>query len=463
VHCGLCLQNCPTYLLTGYEAESPRGRIHLIQALNEGRVEANAAYRQHIELCLVCRNCESVCPSGVHFGRIMEAGRAQLYADDAGDAGEGDASSPRDSRDRRARLTWGERLFRRVVFKELLPRPGRLRALFGALLVYQRCGLRRLVRATRILPRPLRQAESLLPDLPAPFLPRREVYPAVEVRPKRPNFVRQTAPGNASEGAVEVLPAALPGAVRYRVGLFTGCVMPLVYGPVHAATLRVLRHNGCEVHIPRQQVCCGALNVHAGERTVAREMARRNLRAFLGRGLDAIVVNSAGCGATMKEYGELFGLPEASEFAGLTKDVSEFLASIELAPPWRTMRRTVTLQESCHLVHAQRIKDAPRALLAAIPRLELRDMAHPDLCCGSAGLYMLTQREMSTRILDDKMGDIAGTGASTIVTANPGCMMQLQRGVRRAGLVAEVKHVVELLDEAYGPPSNPQRGPLLGD
>ena len=429
VHCGLCLQNCPTYLLTGYEAESPRGRIHLIQALNEGRVEANAAYRQHIELCLVCRNCESVCPSGVHFGRIMEAGRAQLYADDAG---EGDASSPRDSRDRRARLTWGERLFRRVVFKELLPRPGRLRALFGALLVYQRCGLRRLVRATRILPRPLRQAESLLPDLPAPFLPRWEVYPA-------------------------------HGVVRYRVGLFTGCVMPLVYGPVHAATLRVLRHNGCEVHIPRQQVCCGALNVHAGERTVAREMARRNLRAFLGRGLDAIVVNSAGCGATMKEYGELFGLPEASEFAGLTKDVSEFLASIELAPPWRTMRRTVTLQESCHLVHAQRIKDAPRALLAAIPRLELRDMAHPDLCCGSAGLYMLTQREMSTRILDDKMGDIAGTGASTIVTANPGCMMQLQRGVRRAGLVAEVKHVVELLDEAYGPPRNPQRGPLLGD
>ena len=254
VHCGLCLQNCPTYLQTGYEAESPRGRIHLIQAFNEGRVQATPAYRQHLELCLVCRNCESVCPSGVHFGRIMEAGRAQLYE--------------------RATLSFAERLFRRVAFKELLPHPDRLRAIFGALLVYQRSGLQRLVRWSRLLPAALGEAESLLPTLPAPFTPGRDVYPA-------------------------------HGKPRYRVGLFTGCVMPLVYGPVHAATLRVLRHNGCEVHIPRAQVCCGALNVHGGERTVAADLARQNLRAFLGRGLDAVVVNSAGCGATMKEYTEL--------------------------------------------------------------------------------------------------------------------------------------------------------------
>jgi glycolate oxidase iron-sulfur subunit len=401
VHCGLCLPNCPTYLQTGYEAESPRGRIHLITALNEGRLEPSPAYRRHLELCLVCRNCESVCPSGVHFGRIMEAGRAQLYE--------------------RTQLSAGERLFRRLAFHELLPHGGRLRAVFGALLVYQRSGLQRLVRAWRLLPPALRQAESLLPPLPAPFLPRWEVYPAL-------------------------------GQLRYRVGLFTGCVMPLVYGPVHEATVRVLRHNGCEVHIPRALVCCGALNVHGGERVVAAELARQNMRAFFGRGLDAIVVNSAGCGATMKEYAELLdGDTEAGEFASLTRDITEFLASIELLPPMASVNRTVTLQESCHLVHAQRIKSAPREILARIPGLELRDMSHPDSCCGSAGLYMLTEQEMSTRILDDKMADIAGTRVSTIVTANPGCMMQLQRGIQRAGLRAEVRHVVELLDEAYQP------------
>jgi glycolate oxidase iron-sulfur subunit len=397
----LCLQNCPTYLQTGYEAESPRGRIHLIQALIEGRVESNAAYRQHIELCLVCRNCETVCPSGVHFGRIMEAGRAQLYE--------------------QASLSVGERLLRRIVFKELLPHRARLRALFAALMVYQRSGLQRLLRATRVLPKALADAESLLPELPKPFLPRWEVYPAV-------------------------------GPVRYRVGLFTGCVMRLVYGPVHEATLRVLRHNGCEVHVPREQVCCGALNVHGGEQEVAPQLARQNMRAFLGRGLDAIVVNSAGCGATMKEYDQLLSDSESADFARLTRDVTEFLASIDMQPFRRPVKRRITLQESCHLVHAQRIKDAPRKLLASMPGLELRDMAHPDLCCGSAGLYMMTQPAMSTRILDDKMQDVARTGAQTVVTANPGCMMQLQRGLHRSGIDGDVKHVVELIDEAYSSP-----------
>jgi glycolate oxidase iron-sulfur subunit len=398
VHCGLCLPNCPTYLLTGYEAESPRGRVHLIQAYNAGRIEANAAYRQHLELCLVCRNCESVCPSGVPFGRIMEAGRAQLYRD--------------------TQLSAGQRIFRRLAFKEILPHPRRLRAMFAALLMYQRSGVQRLVRASGLLPRPLAEAERLLPRLPAPFVPRVDVYPA-------------------------------EGQTRYRVGMFTGCVMPYVYGPVHAATLRVLRHNGCEVHIPRDQVCCGALNVHGGERDTLREMARQNLRAFLGRRLDAIVVNSAGCGSTMKEYGHLLDDAEAAEFAGLTRDVTEFLAGIELRPPRRRVERTITLQESCHLVHAQKIKAAPREVLAQIPGVELRDMAHPDLCCGSAGLYMLTEAETSTRLLDGKMDEIAATGATTLVTANPGCMMQLDKGLRRSGAPGEVKHVVELLDEAY--------------
>jgi glycolate oxidase iron-sulfur subunit len=239
--------------------------------------------------------------------------------------------------------------------------------------------------------------------------------------------------------------------------MFTGCVMPLVYGPVHAATLRALRHHGCEVHIPRDQVCCGALNVHGGERRIAADLARQNLRTFLGRGLDAIVVNSAGCGAIMKEYADLLGPddPLVAEFSALVRDVSEFLAEIDLVPPTGSVRHRVTLQESCHLVHAQRVRAAPRALLSMIPGLELRELPHADLCCGSAGLYMLTQREMSTRILDEKMAEIAATGADTIVTANPGCMMQLQRGMQRFGLQVEVRHVVELLDAAYASSQGP--------
>jgi glycolate oxidase iron-sulfur subunit len=390
------LPNCPTYLATGYEAESPRGRIHLITALNEGRVEPTAAYKQHLELCLVCRNCESVCPSGVPFGRIMEAGRAQLYA--------------------RTSLSLRERIFRRVAFKEVLPHPTRLRVLFGLLLIYQRTGLRALAR--RVLPRPLKDLEALLPELPRPFVPPYEVYPAV-------------------------------GKARYRVGMFTGCVMPFLYGPVHEATLRVLRHNGCEVHAPREQVCCGALNVHGGEREMSRELAQQNIRAFLDLDLDAIVVNSAGCGSTMKEYADLVGGAEAEEFARLTRDVTEFLAEIEIKQPGSSPKRTVTLQESCHLVHAQRIREAPRKLLGLLPGVELKDMARPELCCGSAGLYMLTEPAMSSRLLDDKMRDIGSTGATTVVTANPGCMMQLQRGLQRAGIAGEVRHVVELLDEAY--------------
>jgi glycolate oxidase iron-sulfur subunit len=398
VHCGLCLPNCPTYLQTGYEAESPRGRIHLIQSFNAGRIEATDGYRQHLELCLVCRNCESVCPSGVPFGRIMEAGRAQLYAHTS--------------------LPLSDRIFRRLAFRELLPHRARLRALFAALLVYQRTGLQWLVRASGLLPPSLRRSEELVPRLPKPFLPKVEVFPA-------------------------------EGKVKHRVGMFTGCVMPFVNSQVHAATLRVLRRNGCEVHIPRQQVCCGALNVHAGERATMRELGRQNLQAFLGRGLDAIVVNSAGCGSTMKEYGALLDSADAREFARLTRDITEFLDSIDLVPPKGRVERSVTLQESCHLVHAQRIKAAPRRLLGMIPGLELRDMAHPDLCCGSAGLYMLTEPEMSSRLLDDKMREVRATGTMTIVTANPGCMLQLDAGLRRAGIDGEVVHVVELLDHAY--------------
>lgn len=399
VHCGLCLESCPTYVVTGSEPDSPRGRIHLIGAFNEGRIEATDTYREHLELCLVCRNCETVCPSGVPFGRIMESARAQLV----------EKVGPKDPVDA---------AFQRVVFKEVLPHKGRLKAAGALLRLYQRSGVQRLVRASGLLPAPLASAEKLLRPLPPPFEPKWDVYHAI-------------------------------GPVKYRVGLLTGCVMPLLYGPVHEASIRVLTWNGCEVHVPREQTCCGALNVHAGERQVAADLARQNARAFLGRGLDAIVVNSAGCGSTMKEYGELLGDEDGHTLAGLTRDVNEFLAGIELKAPEHPVRRTVTLQESCHLVHAQRIKAAPRALLAMIPGLELRDMEHPDRCCGSAGLYSVTRQEMSLRLLDEKMQEVAATGATTIATANPGCMMHLEAGLVRTGLEGDVVHVVQILDEAY--------------
>ena len=428
VHCGLCLQHCPTYLETGNEMESPRGRLHLIGALNEGRLQANAAYSQHINLCLVCRACENVCPSGVPFGRIMERARTQLVQRRPG--------------------SWADRILRWAVFHQLLPKPERLRLLAGALRHYQRGGLQRLVRTSgllRLLPGHLDRAEAQLPRLRDSFFrPHLEVFPAV-------------------------------GQRRYRVGFFSGCVMPYLYSEVHTASLRVLRRNGCEVVIPSGQVCCGALNVHSGEREMARQMASRNVQTFLATNLDAVIVNAAGCGSTLKEYHDLLdhrpalapqssprppggathALPaDTNRFTNLVKDVNEFLASIALEPPTNPVRRRVALQESCHLVHAQRIKAAPRQLLARIPGLELVDMAHPDLCCGSAGIYNLTQPVMAAALLDSKMADAAATGADTIATANPGCMLQLEQGVSQSGMAAEVKHVIQLLDEAYGGVTN---------
>lgn len=408
VHCGLCLQHCPTYLLTGQETESPRGRIHLIDALNSGRITATPAYAQHLELCLVCRACEAACPSGVPFGRIMERARAQLVARRPG--------------------PWRVRLLRWLVFEQLLPHPERLRRVAKLLRAYQRSGLQRLVRASgllRRLPGRLDQVEAQLPPLPTRFF-----RPRVEVFPPR-------------------------GQRRQRVGLFIGCVMPYLYSEVHAATLRVLLRNGYEVVVPRAQTCCGALNVHAGERRVARELARQNIRAFLDAGVEAVVVNAAGCGAMLKEYHELLegdaaDRELAARFSSLVRDINELLAGTELLPPTRPVHRRVTLQDSCHLVHAQRVTAAPRQLLARIPGLTLVEMAHPDLCCGSAGIYSLTRPEMSAAILSARMAEIEATGADTIVTANPGCQLQLERGVRERGLRAEVRHVVQLLDEAYG-------------
>lgn len=406
VHCGLCLQNCPTYLETGLETESPRGRLYLMRAHAEGRIAATENFLGHIELCLLCRNCEAVCPSGVPFGRIMQAERAQVLAE-------------------RREPLW-ERALRWVVFRWLLPKPHRIAPLARLLRLYQRSG----IRLSRVLPGPLGQMEAMLPTLSGSFFGSR--------------------------------PAAIPaqGAKRGRVALFGGCVMPYLFGEVNAATARVLARNGYEVVVVPGQTCCGSLHVHSGEREGARELARRNIDAFLAPDVDAVIVNAAGCGATLKEYGELLADdPKAEEFAAKVYDISEFLAKAEIEPPRGPLPVKVTYQDSCHLAHAQRVTRQPRAVLKSIPGLELVEMHGPDRCCGSAGVYNITKPELSGRLLQSKMEDVASTGAEVVVTANPGCMLQLSLGLQRAGLPGRVAHVVEVLDWAYegGVPHTPPK------
>jgi glycolate oxidase iron-sulfur subunit len=310
---------------------------------------------------------------------------------------------------------------RAAAMRQLLPHPWRLRAAMTALRLYRRSPLQAVLRRSGVLRRispALAAADDAVPPVPAsPFRP-----------PKQPASLTKT------------------------VAMLTGCVMPHLYPRTHEATVRVLNRLGYRVLFPHEQTCCGALSLHGGDRRFARELARRNIDAFLAADVEAIIVNSAGCGSTMKEYGELLAddgryRDAAARFVAATRDVLEFVASHDL-PELAELRRTVTYQDSCHLVHAQKIAAAPREILRAIPGLDLREMAAPDRCCGSAGIYSLVQREMSQRLLAGKMDDIAATGATTIATANPGCMMQLEAGLRQRGIAAAVVHVIELLDEA---------------
>ena len=423
VHCGLCLSSCPTYSTLRVETESPRGRIALMRAVHEGRVGISDRIVSHWEMCLQCRACEAVCPSGVPYGRIMEYTRAQTLSQDK----------------QGAALKRVDRFFLRAA----LPHPRRLRMGGHLLRIYQRSGLRKLVRASgllRLLPDSLRAMEAQLPDLKEPFFgPTNEVYPA---RPRE------------ADGETE--------ATSPTVALLSGCVMPLMQGDTMRAAVRVLTRNGCNVAVPPGQVCCGALNLHAGDLETARRLARRNIDIFLAAGADRpgyrIITASAGCGSNMKEYGELLKddpryAEPARRFAELTVDITEFLAELPLDPPRGAVNRRVTYQDPCHLAHAQRITRQPREVLAAISGLELVEMEEAAMCCGGAGFYSMVQPEVSGRILETKVGNIEATTAEQVVTANPGCMMQIEQGLQSSGCHAagrRVAHVVDLLDEAYG-------------
>jgi glycolate oxidase iron-sulfur subunit len=379
VHCGLCLDACPTFRVTGLETESPRGRIYLMTQWKRGTMQFDEEQVKHIDLCLGCRTCEAVCPSGVPYGRIIETGRADV--EDA----------------RRPSL---KRTASRVALRQLVGHPTRLRLAGNATRIAQRFGLTSVVRSGRMLP-PLR-ARFCPPD------------------------------GNV------VHPF---GELKYRVAFLVGCVMPILYPQSHYAAMKLLQLAGCEVWFPAQERCCGALFAHNGDLEGAERLREHNSRIYESEKFDALIVDSAGCGAHLKDF--------YPALKGRVKDLTEWLAEVGLPEPKRELNLRVTYQDACHLAHAQKIKKQPRDLLRSLPGIEWVEMRHADICCGAAGLYSTLEPDMSRRILDQKMEDVLATNADVLAVANPGCQMQLQAGLRARRSPMKVEHVAETLMRAF--------------
>ncbi|MGH3786103.1 MAG: (Fe-S)-binding protein [Pseudonocardiaceae bacterium] len=400
VHCGFCLPSCPTYVLWGEEMDSPRGRIHLMKVGLEGEPLSESMVG-HFDACLGCMACVTSCPSGVQYDTLIADTRAQV--------------------ERRYERSRAERLLREVIF-QLFPYPRRLRALRGPLALYQRSGLNRLLRRTGLLdrlPPTLRVMESLTPTLT-----RREK-----------------------------LPARVPAVGRRRavVGMLTGCVQDALFPDVNAATARVLAAEGCEVLIPRGQGCCGALSQHMGREGEAIRFARALIERFEAAGVDYVVVNAAGCGSAMKEYPHLLRddpgyAQRVAAFVERTRDISELLVELDPVAPRHRLDITIAYHDACHLGHAQGIRSQPRDLLRAIPGLALVEIPQADLCCGSAGVYNLLHPEPATELGDGKARNVLATGASVLVTANPGCLMQIAAGAQRLGAHLTLAHTVTVLD-----------------
>lgn len=403
VHCGFCLPACPTYVLWGEEMDSPRGRIYMIKKAAEGQAPLDGRFRQHMDNCLGCMACMTACPSGVQYNKLIEPTRAQI-----------ERNLPR---------SLGESLFRRLIFATF-PHPGRLRLLALPLLVYQKSGLRSLVRATgmhKLLPKRLAAMEALLPDVPRHLFER------------LPSTVR-------------------PQTVRRRVGMLSGCVQQVFFSHVNAATARVLAAEGCEVIIPREQSCCGALMLHSGMEDDAAALAKKMIAVFEAAEVDTIVINSAGCGSTMKEYGHLLRddpawAARAAAFSAKCQDISEILCDLEPRAQRHPLKMRIAYHDACHLQHAQGIHEQPRRLLAGIPELEVAEIPEGSLCCGSAGVYNLLQPETASQLGRRKVDNLLSTGAQAVLSANPGCLLQLMNGLRQRGLKAmPAFHMVELLD-----------------
>lgn len=418
VHCGLCLNHCPTYRLWGLEADSPRGRIRQMQLVDQGRLELGDSFVTHIDRCLDCRACETACPSGVEYGKLVELARAQI--------------------EQKYKRPFASRALRDFVYRRLLPFPERIAAVARLMRLYQASGAGTIARTFGILRLlGLQEREMLLPKIDSNF------------------FFGELG---------KTFPAH--GTRRARVAFFAGCIAQVTFSELNRATIRVLQANGCDVVVPAAQVCCGALATHAGIRDVARDLARRNFDAFRAGDFDAIITNAAGCGSTLKEYPHLFAesgpndeskspagaankeADEAKLFSGRVRDVTEFLAELGVTAPLKPLALRVTYQDSCHLLHGQKIREAPRKSILAIPGVEFVEMRLADQCCGSAGVYNVTQTKASMELLERKMESARATKAQAIVTANPGCILQLRAGAAIHNTGQEVLHVVELLDRS---------------
>jgi glycolate oxidase iron-sulfur subunit len=400
VHCGFCLPTCPTYTLWGEEMDSPRGRIYLMKSGLEGE-PMTAPMIQHFDACLGCMACVTACPSGVQYDKLIEATRAQV--------------------ERRGDRPRGERLLRRAIFA-LFPHKRRLRLMRGPLRAYQASGLQRLLRRSGLLERTSPRL-AVMSDL-APRLTRRERLP-------------------------ERVPAV--GTRRAVVGLLTGCVQGEFFPGVNAATARVLAAEGCDVIVPPAQGCCGALSVHNGREPEAQRYARRTIDTFEAAGVDAVVVNAAGCGSSMKQYADLLEddpayAERAGRFAATVRDVAEFLAELGSVAPRHPLPVSVAYHDACHLGHAQGIRNQPRALLREIPGLQVREIPEAEHCCGSAGIWNILFPEPARELGDRKARNVTSTGAELLVTANPGCLMQVASALRRQGTQIPMAHTIEVLD-----------------
>jgi len=413
IHCGLCLGSCPTYLETANENESPRGRIYLMRAVQDGRLEVGDTAVRHIDSCLGCRACEAVCPSGVLYGDLLEHTRDHL--------------------EKHYRRSLFQRFLRRIAIEKVFPYPARLKwALVPARII-------QFLRVERFLPKFAREALSLIPKI-GPVVRTPEVSPA-------------------------------GGKARGRVGFLSGCVMSVMFSETNAASIRLLNRDGYEVITPLDQGCCGALFAHSGKLESARESARRNIAVFERHQLDWIIINAAGCGSTMKEYGQLLRedpkwAERAKAFSAKVKDLTEFLSvtsgsqtdgrQVPLSTaegeragvrgPTNPNLSKITYHDACHLAHAQRITKQPRELVKAIAGKNFIELPESDVCCGSAGTYNLTEMEMAERLQRRKIENILKTGAQIVVTSNPGCLLQIRAGLRKAGAPVEVMHIADFLE-----------------
>jgi len=405
VHCGFCLSACPTYLETGNELDSPRGRIYLIKSVKENKIPLGDSVVNHLDKCLGCLACETACPSGVKYRFLIESSRAQI--------------------ERNYRRSLSDNLFRRFIFR-LFPYQKKLGLFLPFLYFYNKSGLRALIGFSGILKKVSKKLYKLEQMIPTVDNIRIRRYP-------------------------EVIPAR--EKTRYKVAFLTGCVQNVFFSKTNAATIEVLTKLGCEVVVPADQPCCGALSNHSGRLEESREFARKIIELFSTLDVDYLIVNSAGCGSNMKEYGELLKSDtkyrtKARKLSEKTRDIVEFIDEIGINGNLKKLNLKVTYQDACHISHGQSIRSAPRNILSKIPGLELIEMNESDHCCGSAGIYNLVQPDMAEKILLRKISNIKNTGSDMLVAGNPGCLLQIQKGIRENKLKIETAHPIELLNRS---------------